>query len=159
VIELQNPYEFEGVPTPEAIKNWCDLAIKEATVESESDNYEILIRVVDETESAELNLKYRDKVGSTNVLSFTNEIPDFMLDIPELNEQNKHLGDLVICQPVVVKEAADQNKTEKSHWAHLIVHGLLHLQGYDHIEDSDAKKMESLEIRILEQLGVENPYE
>ena len=82
-----------------------------------------------------------------------------MPDIPELHEERRHLGDLVLCEPVVITEAEQQNKSIKQHFAHLIVHGTLHLQGYDHINDDDAEEMESLEISILESLGFDNPYE
>lgn len=158
-VELQNPNEIESLPTIADITSWCESSIQIASLDKAFDNQlSVLIRVVDDVESADLNLQYRDKQGPTNVLSYPNEVPDFMLEIPDLKEQNSHLGDLVICDSLVICEAAEQNKTSLSHWAHLIVHGVLHLQGYDHIEDSEAEEMESLEIKILEQLGFSNPY-
>jgi len=119
-----------------------------------------VIRVVNEEEGIDLNQIYRNKNSATNVLSFPYEVPDYAADIPELQDEysQQHLGDLVLCEKVVIEEAKAQNKTAEQHWAHLIIHGVLHLQGYDHINDDDAVKMESLEIKILESLGFKNPY-
>lgn len=111
---------------------------------------EITIRVVDETESQELNSAYRGKDKPTNVLSFPFEQP------PGLNLPL--LGDLVVCQSVVATEAEQQNKTLTAHWAHMLVHGTLHLLGYDHINDEEAEQMESLEVQILNSLGIDDPY-
>ena len=111
---------------------------------------EIVVRIVDEQESAELNEQYRHKQGPTNILSFPVEVPEGI----ELNL----LGDLVICAPVVEKEALEQNKILAHHWAHIIVHGVLHLLGYDHIDDDEAEQMESKEIAILNKLNINNPY-
>jgi len=111
----------------------------------------VLIRLVDETEGARLNADYRGKNYPTNVLSFPFEVPP---GIP-----NTHLGDLVICAPVVVGEAVAQGISVEAHWAHLTVHGVLHLLGYDHLEDDEAERMEAEEIRILETLGFPNPYQ
>lgn len=111
---------------------------------------EITIRVVDSEESQQLNNEYRGKNNATNVLSFPFEAPTGVeLDL---------LGDLVICRQVVEAEAAEQNKPLLAHWAHMVVHGSLHLLGYDHIDDDDAEEMESLEISIMNALGFENPY-
>lgn len=112
---------------------------------------EVYIRIVNEAESAELNQRYRGKIGSTNVLSFPCEVPE---GVP-----NHVLGDLVICAPVVEREAIEQGKPPHAHWAHMVVHGLLHLQGYDHQADSDAEIMEAKEILLLDGLGFLNPYE
>ena len=108
------------------------------------------LRIVDELEARALNLKYRQIDKSTNVLSFP-------ADIPKQVNIN-HLGDIVICAAVVSKEAQQQNKSSNHHWAHLLIHGLLHLLGYDHIEEKDAYKMEALEIEILNTLEISNPY-
>lgn len=110
---------------------------------------EITVRLVDARESAALNGRYRGKRGATNVLSFSHE------PVPG---QAGLAGDLVICAPLVAREAAAQDKGVRAHWAHLVVHGILHLRGYDHIHEADAKVMEALEIRVLKQLGYPNPY-
>jgi probable rRNA maturation factor len=112
---------------------------------------ELTIRIVDETEAQELNEKWRQRPFPTNVLSFPFECPPGVEDIALL-------GDIVICAPLVVREAAEQHKPLHAHWAHLIIHGTLHLLGYDHIEDEQAQAMESLEIRLLHDLGYPNPY-
>ncbi len=112
---------------------------------------EMTIRVVDEEEGAELNYKWRHKTCATNVLSFPyqdDQIEKILL-----------LGDIIICAPIVKREAAAQNKSLESHWAHLVVHGSLHLLGYDHINEVDAKKMESRERHILTDLGHADPYQ
>ncbi len=111
---------------------------------------EITIRIVDTEESQTLNHTYRGKNKSTNVLSFPFEAPiGVELDL---------LGDLVICRDVVEQEAQQQNKTSQAHWAHMVIHGSLHLLGYDHIDDDEAEEMEALENSILRELGFENPY-
>ena len=109
------------------------------------------LRIVDEPEAKALNYKYRQIDKATNVLSFPAEVPS------QINV--KFLGDVVICAPVVADEARIQAKQINDHWAHLLIHGLLHLQGYDHIEECDAKKMETLEVEILKSLRIGNPYE
>lgn len=162
-LDLQNPNNSESLPTLLEMKTWCEAAIQSESHQKAFENIlSVLIRIVDSDESAYLNQSYREKNGPTNVLSFPNEVPEFMLGTPELreelNQQNSHLGDLVICETLLQKEAAEQNKLLISHWAHLIIHGVLHLQGFDHIDDAEALEMESLEIQILEQLGFANPY-
>ncbi|WP_130538029.1 rRNA maturation RNase YbeY [Thiomicrorhabdus indica] len=117
---------------------------------------EMTVRVVDEVESQELNRDYRGKDSPTNVLSFEFEQP---MGLVELGEELPYLGDLVICAAVVEREAKEQNKSLEAHWAHMMVHGTLHLQGYDHIEEKDAQEMEALEIKIMQKLGFDNPYE
>lgn len=111
---------------------------------------ELTVRIVDEKESAELNEQYRHKKGSTNVLSFPFEVPaEVELEL---------LGDLVICADVVKQQAKEQNKKELAHWAHMVVHGTLHLLGYDHLTDAEATIMETKETQILSQLGYTDPY-
>ena len=111
----------------------------------------LCLRIVDEEEAKTLNKKYRKIDKATNVLSFPAEIPSQL--------KIDFLGDIVICAPVVTLEAQEYNKDVKNHWAHLFIHGILHLQGYDHEKETDAVKMESLEIKILHSLGIPNPYE
>jgi len=113
--------------------------------------FELTVRLVEQDESQALNSQYRGKDKPTNVLSFPFEVPDGV----ELNL----LGDLIICAQVVAHEAHEQNKTLAAHWAHMVIHGCLHLLGYDHISDDDAQEMEALEIDILKKLGFNNPYE
>jgi probable rRNA maturation factor len=144
-IELQVVSETPDQPQKQQIQRWVDAALHDY-----QDDSEIVVRIVDEDESAHLNRQYRHKDGPTNILSFPADLPDELdLDL---------LGDLVICAPVVIKEALIQQKTSEDHWAHIIVHGVLHLLGYDHIDDQDAEIMEQMEIRILQQLNISNPY-
>ena len=143
-VELQNASSASFLPAPDQLQRWVEAAVKR-------ERAQIVIRVVDGAESAELNAYYRHKPGPTNVLSFPFEPPPGVAtDI---------LGDLVICAAVVEKEAAEQGKSLLAHWAHLVVHGVLHLQGYDHTEENEALTMESEEIALLDGLGFPNPYE
>ena len=135
-----------GGPDDELIQQWVEKAL---ATEDKTDA-ELTVRLVDESESAALNETYRHKSNATNVLSFPFECPEEVA----LNL----LGDLVICAPVVEREAKQQHKNSQAHWAHMLVHGVLHLLGYDHIEQADAEKMEAREIEILEDLGFPNPY-
>ena len=145
-VDLQIATEnLEGLPTEEQIVQWAT-----AAVQPEGDEVEMTVRIVDEAESHELNLTYRGKDRPTNVLSFPFECPD-EVELPLL-------GDLVICRQVVEREAVEQEKTLMAHWAHMVVHGSLHLLGYDHIEDNEAEEMESLETQIMQGLGFDDPY-
>jgi probable rRNA maturation factor len=144
-IEIQAVFESPGQPDPQQIQLWVDTALA-----GYDQDTEIVVRIVGEQESAELNEQYRHKSGATNILSFPVDLPEGIeLDL---------LGDLVICAPVVEKEALEQGKTLTHHWAHIIVHGVLHLLGYDHIEDDEAELMENKEIAILNKLLIDNPY-
>jgi probable rRNA maturation factor len=144
-IEIQAIYKSDSQPDQEHIQRWVD-----ATLEGFNQDTEIVVRIVNEQESAELNEQYRHKQGPTNILSFP-------IDVPEGIELNL-LGDLVVCAPVLEKEALEQHKALTDHWAHIIVHGVLHLLGYDHIDDDDAELMENKEITILNKLNIKNPY-
>ena len=136
LIEIQTVYESDDQPSEAQVQHWIDTAL-----EDYPENTEIVIRIVDEEESAELNHQYRMKSGPTNILSFPVEIPEEIeLDL---------LGDLVICAPVLKKEALEQDKALHDHWAHIIIHGVLHLLGYDHIDEDEAEIMEAEEIMIL----------
>lgn len=122
-----------------------------AALNTRRDEAEITIRIVDEQESAELNQRYRGKEGPTNVLSFPFQAPPQVI--------SHLLGDLVICEPVVRRQAREQGKTEQAHWAHLVIHGTLHLLGYDHLTPQQAEEMEAIETGILAQLGFADPYQ
>ncbi|ATP52244.1 rRNA maturation RNase YbeY [Pseudomonas kermanshahensis] len=135
-----------AAPDDAAFRRWCELALRQRSADSE-----MTIRLVDEAEGRELNHTYRHKDYATNVLSFPADVPDDLLDIPLL-------GDLVICVAVVEREAAEQGKTLEAHWAHLVIHGCLHLLGYDHIDDDEAEEMEALERELLAELGHPDPY-
>ena len=154
VVDLQLALDDEdppslGLPTATQIEHWVQAALSVARHDAEET--ELTIRIVSEAESAELNQAYRHKQGPTNVLSFPFEqIPEIPLPL---------LGDLVICAPVVAREAEEQGKPLEAHWAHMVVHGSLHLLGYDHIEEAEAEAMETLEIAIMSDLGYDNPYE
>lgn len=113
---------------------------------------ELTVRLVDNSESQTLNSRYRQKDKPTNVLSFPFEAP------PEITEDPDYLGDLVVCLPVVNDEAVAQGKPELHHWAHMVIHGTLHLLGYDHIDDADAEEMEDLERELLAALNIPDPY-
>ena len=144
MLELDLQLATDGQHPDEAqLRRWCELALRQRTADSE-----LTIRLIDEAEGRELNHTWRHKDYATNVLSFPAEIPDGILDIPLL-------GDLVICVPVVEREAAEQSKALEAHWAHLVIHGCLHLLGYDHIEDDEAEVMEAREDAILRDLALE----
>ena len=145
-VNLDIQREVDALPKDEDLLKWLTETLE---FEQYSDA-ELTIRFVDEKESAELNEQYRHKTGSTNVLSFPFEAPaEVELDL---------LGDLIICSDVVRKQASEQKKEELAHWAHMVVHGTLHLLGYDHLTDDEAAKMEKKEIQILSQLGYSDPY-
>ncbi|TXH79176.1 MAG: rRNA maturation RNase YbeY [Thiothrix sp.] len=152
-VEIQNPEAFQSIPADHLIEQWARAAWLDENEAS------VVIRIVGTEEGLELNQSFRHKNYPTNVLSFPYEPSEFELEFLEAEELG-HLGDLVLCLPVVEREAAEQHKSLQHHWAHLIVHGLLHLQGFDH-EDSEveAEIMEAREIAILNQLGMPNPYE
>lgn len=147
MIELDLQVASEGqAPSLEQLQQWCALALRQRSADSE-----LTIRLVDEPEGRELNNTWRHKDYATNVLSFPADVPEGLLDIPLL-------GDLVICVPVVEREAAEQGKSLEAHWAHLVIHGSLHLLGYDHIDDAEAEEMEALEQNLLAELGHPDPY-
>ena len=145
-VDLDIQREVVGLPKDQELVKW----VKEVLTLEQHGDTELTIRFVSEAESAELNNEYRNKQNSTNVLSFPFEMPEEV----ELNL----LGDLVVCSDIVKKEAAEQQKEELAHWAHMIVHGTLHLLGYDHLTDAEARIMETKEIKILSQLGYSDPY-
>jgi len=145
ILDLQLASSAQDLPDTTQFQTWLDAAILPFQEQAE-----VTIRVVDAAESQQLNLQYRGKDKPTNVLSFPFQCPPG-IELPLL-------GDLVICAEVVATEAAEQGKPLASHWAHMVVHGCLHLLGFDHINDADAEQMEAEEIQILQQLGISNPY-
>ena len=138
--------DSSGLPAEAQFQQWLDTAILPFQQEAE-----VTIRIVDEAESNDLNLTYRGKDKPTNVLSFPFECPPGVEDFPLL-------GDLIICRQVVEQEASEQQKTLESHWAHMVIHGSLHLLGYDHIEDAEAEEMEALEKEFMHTLNYPDPY-
>jgi probable rRNA maturation factor len=151
-LSLQKASTIKSLPTSKDFKTWIATALEVAGFKKQC---EIAIRLVDEAESHALNLQYRGKDKATNVLSFESELPSEVLDALK----REPLGDMVICVPVVLEEAQTQQKTATAHWAHLTIHGTLHLLGFDHIEDDEANEMEALEVLALQHLGYANPYE
>ena len=160
-IGLQTAANFKTAPSAELFQAWATAI--DSMVEATSD---VSLRIVDRDEMASLNQQYRNKEGTTNVLAFPCELPtELPADWQQLAAMPEEsaaeiifLGDIVICAPVVSAEAEQQGKSEISHWAHLTVHGILHLLGFDHYEEADAERMEDTETAILKTLGFENPY-
>jgi len=154
-LDFENACPGSTVPTEARFQAWIDAAVgATASLQQAGKPLNVSIRVVDEQESAELNRDYRGKDSSTNVLSFSSEVPQAVAALLE----ELPLGDLVICAPVVAREAQEQDKTDEHHWAHMVVHGVLHLSGLDHQEDDEAEHMERLETQILATLGIADPY-
>ena len=144
-LAVQRESRDKGLPTAASIAEWARAAL----AGSGPGTAEVTVRLVDAAESAALNRRYRGKRGATNVLSFSY---DGSRGTPGL------AGDLVICAPVVAREAREQGKPARAHWAHMVVHGIMHLRGYDHVHELDAQVMEALEIRVLRRLSIPNPY-
>jgi len=146
ILDLQLASENQqDLPDEASIITWLECVVKRF-----QDDAEVTVRIVDEAESQQLNSDYRGKDKPTNVLSFPFEVPEGIeLDL---------LGDLLICKQVVEQEALAQQKPLNSHWAHMVIHGTLHLLGYDHIIDDEADVMESLETEIMLELQFEDPY-
>ncbi len=139
-------------PDDHAILTWVNAAFSGKTPSN------LTICIVDSQAMQAMNLLYRQKDYPTNVLSFPNQLdPDLPIQLLEEIDQN-HLGDIAICADVVEEEAAKQSKELFDHWAHIVIHGVLHLQGYDHEEDAEAEEMESLERKILSSIGIDDPY-
>ncbi len=149
-INYQNPNDYHDVPNIFHIHRWLTTALSPLIEKAE-----LAIRIVDNQEIKALNKQYRKQDKSTNVLSFPFELPE------QVKNSMSHpmLGDIIICHSVVIKEAKEQHKELTAHYAHMIIHGALHLLGYDHIKKEDASIMEPLEITALATLGFNNPYE
>jgi probable rRNA maturation factor len=143
---VQNKAARNGVPLTRSFETW----VRSALETRRQGRAEVNIVIVDAIAGRALNKQFRNKNYATNVLSFPYE--------PAPHERSDLLGDIVFCAPVVAREAAEQGKSLRDHYAHLTVHGTLHLLGYDHMNDADAQRMEMLERRILEQFGIADPY-
>jgi len=145
IVDIQMASASEEAPDPQSIERWIGAAIGD-----QRESTELSVRIVDADEGQALNEQFRGSTGATNVLSFPfeNESP----------EPLPLIGDIVICAPVVAKEAREQNKALNAHWAHMMIHGVLHLLGYDHQNENDANLMESLETEIMQGLGFPPPY-
>ena len=143
---------IDTLPKLKQFEDWMTITLEKANAHLEKPLFsaEISLRIVTTDESCELNSTYRNKPKPTNVLSFKSDLPSFV--------ESDYLGDLVICAEVVANETKEQKKKLMSHWAHMLAHGVLHLLGFDHIDDHDAEIMETLEIKILNQLGIDDPY-
>ncbi|MBU1191355.1 MAG: rRNA maturation RNase YbeY [Gammaproteobacteria bacterium] len=144
-LDVQRASQSSTLPSDTQLRHWARAALTDL-----GGTHELTLRLVDESESAELNAGYRHKNGPTNVLSFPFEAPP--------GAASRLLGDLIICAPVVEREAREQGKDVLAHWAHMVAHGILHLRGYDHLTDAEATDMEALETTILARLGYVDPY-
>jgi probable rRNA maturation factor len=144
-LDIQHACDAKNLPSTAQLQSWVDAALAHY-----KKDFELTIRIVEISESQALNLQYRDKDKPTNVLSFSFEVPEGI----ELNL----LGDLVVCADIVAKEAQEQHKKLNHHWAHMVIHGCLHLLGYDHIDDDEAREMETLETLLLKELDISDPY-
>jgi probable rRNA maturation factor len=138
-LQVQYASEASGIPTRPQFRQWVNAALTQSV--------EITLRIVDEAEGRELNHQFRGKENATNVLTFV------------YNELEILSGDIVLCTAVIEKEAQQQQKPLKAHYAHLVIHGVLHLQGYAHIKVTDAATMEKLETKIVTALGFDDPYQ
>jgi probable rRNA maturation factor len=151
VVSIQQQIENYWLPAESTLVHWLTTTLKTAGYDLVAEQRpEVCLRIVDETESQLLNCRYRQLDKPTNVLAFT-----YQTDLPI---HHPLLGDIVICAPVVEREAIKQHKTLAHHWAHMVVHGVLHLLGYDHLEAQQAEQMEALEIQILANLQIASPY-
>ncbi len=157
------PESIEEPPPSSSLLKWAQAAWQGAPDADAS----LSLRIVSASESQQLNHEYRGKNTPTNVLSFPMQMEGFVEDfndlpadvIEDLGSMESMLGDLAICAQVVEDEAQEQHKPREAHWAHMVVHGVLHLQGYDHIEDAEAQAMEALETQIMHSLGFADPYQ
>lgn len=146
IVDIQIESQSKQLPSTDQFQVWIDTVLAH-----DDEDSEVVIRIVDEAEMIQFNQQYRQKEGTTNILSFPFDVPDEV--------ESALLGDLLICAPVIEKEALLQNKKLAHHWSHMIIHGVLHLLGYDHINDNEAKEMEDLEIKILSTIDIANPYQ
>lgn len=145
-IDIQCAISAEGLPSATQLHQWLQLALQDRTADAE-----LTLRIVDEAEITALNYRYRGKDGATNVLSFPYQ--------PLPGVESGLLGDIVICAPVVAREAVAQSRSLEEHWAHVTIHGVLHLLGHDHQQAEEAGQMERLEAQLLGQIGFADPYQ
>ncbi len=145
-LDYQNPEGYTDIPDKKNVLNWIRIACQQVLPCALS------LRITSIEEAQELNRQYRKKNYATNILSFPFEPPPGTM-------QTNYLGDLVLCKAVTEQESLEQRKPLYDHWAHLIIHGTLHLQGYDHSNESEAREMEALEVTLLKKLGIKNPYQ
>lgn len=146
-IDIESNSQNQQIPALPELERWISAALQSQNFE----DAEVSVYIVDEDESQELNAQYRGKDYATNVLSFPADIAE-EVGVPLL-------GDLVVCAPVVEREAQEQGKTLHAHWAHMLIHGTLHLMGFDHLDDDEAETMETLETQIVTGLGYSAPYQ
>ena len=149
-VDVQVASDAAGIPASEDIRDWVERAVQAVNPGRDAD---VSVRIVDEQEMQALNRSYRDQDKPTNVLAFPAGDAGFVPpgEVPLL-------GDIVVCAGVVAREADEQGKPPGHHWSHMLVHGTLHLLGHDHVTDSQAQAMEALERRILDSLGIADPY-
>ena len=145
IIDIQYALDETGLPDKNQIAHWANAALQNIDTD-----VELTVRIVDAVEGTQLNEQWRKKHGASNVLSFPVETA--------VDMQPRLLGDIVICAPIIAREAGEQGKLVVAHWAHMVIHGTLHLLGYDHIEAQQTEIMESLEIEILKNLDIDDPY-
>jgi probable rRNA maturation factor len=150
-IYLNNDNNYKDTPSLEKLKLWITKTLEIAPIKAAPTQQAITITLSNNEQSVALNKTYRNKAGPTNILSFPEQtIPGFEME---------SLGDLIICVPLIIEEAKQQNKTLEAHWAHLTIHGTLHLLGYDHIVETEAEEMECLEVAILARFNITDPYQ
>jgi len=145
------------VPAEAQLTAWIEHAIKGAPGIDDSTHYEVSLSIVDEAAIQTLNRNYRSKDKPTNVLSFPSGMP--VLHGEDDGAAQQALGDIIVCQPIIAAEAAAQNKPIEHHWAHMMVHSVLHLVGHDHVQSDEADAMEALEVQLLDALAIPNPYQ
>lgn len=153
LLELQNPDNYGSAPEYADFERWA------AASWLDENDAGVVIRIVGEQEIQGMNSQFRGKDKPTNVLSFHYENMPMYAEDEYIESDLDYLGDLIMCLPVIEREALEQGKPPAHHWAHMVVHGMLHLQGFDHIKEIEADIMESREIEILRQMGFPNPYE
>jgi len=150
-VDIVNDCAQSWTPDEQTCQNWAEMTLDQLELEGQ---FDLSLRFVASADSQQLNGQYRDKHCPTNVLSFPVDLPEQILE----SLDSRPLGDVVICPEILEKEADEQGKTLESHWTHMLIHGVLHLLGHDHLEAEQAELMENLEIQVLKKLGIPNPY-